>query len=1196
MSRKIVKTLLISIGVLCVVLLVWFGGPLVAIADYVPLQSVTARLVTLLLILLAGLAWWGVGVIRARLANRRMLAAIEAAGESGSGQAPSSGQGPAPVRDDAQLEEVRSRFRRAMDVLRESGRGQGISTRLFGGRRHIYQLPWYLFIGAPGSGKTTALMNAGLQFPLAEKLGDSPIRGIGGTRNCDWWFTDQAVLIDTAGRYTTQDSDAQADAREWGEFLALLRRFRPRQPINGVLATVSVADLLQSSPEQRERMAIALRQRVQELLEKLDIAIPVYLLVTKADLLPGFTEFFADADRERREQVWGTTYPHAAQPAALATEFDAGFAELLRRIDDLSLDRLQAETDTERRARIHGFAPQFASLHGPLASFVATAFPESRLARRPMVRGVYFTSGTQEGSPVDRVMGAIARRFGLQRRLVPALRPSGKAYFLNRLLNAVVFPEAPLAGTNLRRERLLGVARWAFGVVGVGLALFTLVGMALSYRANSRYVAEVESRVAEFRQLLEGRVAGRVDLPTMLQLYASLRALPVTAEVPDPAMAPLSHGFGLFQGPKLAEAGDQAYHRVLAQTLAPLLVNRVASALERGGTPEWQYETLKVYVMLSEPGRLDVSTVKGWIGFDLDANPIPGIGPEQQRALVAHADALLSRGVFRDSIVVDDALVSRVRASLTRAPFPQRVYERMKRQGVGDFPDFRITTAGGPTAASVFSRRSGASVNEGVPGFYTYDGYHKGFGKALGDVVRDLSGEEVWVLGVADSPNARLAKTGAGRESLEREVRRLYLQDYATVWERFVGDIAVARGDSLQASIQVARVLSAPDSPLPRLMRAIAREVTLGGDGGRSTVDRAVDKASEAVKDTRETLGKLLGRTPDAPTQRSDGGRIEDIVDGRFEALRTMVKAPEGGGAAPIDRSTALIAEIQQSMLAAESAVNAGTPPPASDVPNKVRAEAGRLAEPVRSMLSGLASGGSSQAIVATRGSLTQEMTAALGDFCARATAGRYPFDRASARDVPADDFARLFGPGGLFDDFFQKRLLSLVDTSSRPWRFRKLDNVSVADSPGLAEFQKAAEIRAAFFPANARGPAVRFEMRLADIDPGLAQVTLDVDGQVLQFAAGQRSAQAVQWPGPKGANQVSVSSGGPQADLVLEGPWAALRLFDAAQVESTGQPERFRATFRLSGRKVSFDVTSSSVRNPFRLAELQTFRCPNRL
>src|SRR4029077_14233351 len=86
----------------------------------------------------------------------------------------------------------------------------------------LYDLPWYVFIGAPGSGKTTALVNSGLKFPADQRGSKAAVRGVGGPRNCDWWFTDEAVFLDTAGRYTTQYSDATSDSEGWREFLALL--------------------------------------------------------------------------------------------------------------------------------------------------------------------------------------------------------------------------------------------------------------------------------------------------------------------------------------------------------------------------------------------------------------------------------------------------------------------------------------------------------------------------------------------------------------------------------------------------------------------------------------------------------------------------------------------------------------------------------------------------------------------------------------------------------------------------------------------------------------------------------------------------------------------------------------------------------------------------------------------------------------
>ena len=177
----------------------------------------------------------------------------------------------------AELGELRDKMRAAIAKLKKSK----------GGRRVLYELPWYVMIGPPGAGKTTAIVNSGLQFPLAEDFGKSAIGGVGGTRNCDWWFTDNAVLIDTAGRYTTQESDADADNAAWLGFLNLLKKHRIRQPINGAMIAISLSDLSLQDETTQKGHALAVRRRLAELREKLGVRFPVYVLFTKADMIAG---------------------------------------------------------------------------------------------------------------------------------------------------------------------------------------------------------------------------------------------------------------------------------------------------------------------------------------------------------------------------------------------------------------------------------------------------------------------------------------------------------------------------------------------------------------------------------------------------------------------------------------------------------------------------------------------------------------------------------------------------------------------------------------------------------------------------------------------------------------------------------------------------------------------------------------------
>ena len=339
-----------------------------------------------------------------------------------------------------ELESIQERFRKAAGDLK-SARFASPDGR----PRAVEELPWYVMIGAPGSCKTTALLNSGLRFPLYTAENSASVPGVGGTRNCDWWFADEAVLLDTAGRYTTQESDRRADAAAWHGFLALLRQFRPERPLNGALVTASALDLMLWTKNERAKFAAHVRMRLAEMYAALNQRFPVYLLVTKMDLLAGFTEFFGDYDQSARAQVWGTTFAHDIDPALMAPSYAKDFTELEERLGAEMLARLHEEPDLQRRAAIYRFPQQFHPLGPLLGEFAAQAFG-TQVNHRPLqLRGIYFTSGTQEGNPIDRVLATMARTFRLERNAAATMGGTGKSFFVTRVLREVVFPEHGLA-------------------------------------------------------------------------------------------------------------------------------------------------------------------------------------------------------------------------------------------------------------------------------------------------------------------------------------------------------------------------------------------------------------------------------------------------------------------------------------------------------------------------------------------------------------------------------------------------------------------------------------------------------------------------------------------------------------------------------------------------------------------------------
>jgi len=339
-----------------------------------------------------------------------------------------------------ELASIQARFKQAAEDLQDAR-----FPSPDGKPRSIEEMPWYVMIGAPGSGKTTALLNSGLRFPLYTAETGASVPGVGGTRNCDWWFADEAVLLDTAGRYTTQESDRKADAAAWHGFLAMLKEHRPVRPLNGALVTISVLDLMLWAKVERSKFATHVRMRLSEMYAALNQRFPIYVLVTKLDLLAGFTEFFGDYDQTARAQVWGTTFAHDIDPALITEPYAKDFAVLEDRLGAEMVARLHEEPDLQRRAAIYRFPQQFHPIGALVGEILAQAFGVQVNHRPLQLRGVYYTSATQEGNPIDRVLATMARTFRLDRNASAIKSSSGKSYFVTRLLREVVFAEHGLA-------------------------------------------------------------------------------------------------------------------------------------------------------------------------------------------------------------------------------------------------------------------------------------------------------------------------------------------------------------------------------------------------------------------------------------------------------------------------------------------------------------------------------------------------------------------------------------------------------------------------------------------------------------------------------------------------------------------------------------------------------------------------------
>lgn len=1206
MNSRWVRTFL---GVLLLAIIIWFFGPLLGVGEMHPLASPLVRILTIVGIVVL---WLVLNLIRELRQSRKDKELVDAVAATPGESAEST----------ASAEEVAllsDRLKEALHTLKRARLGRG-----WFGRRYLYELPWYMFIGPPGAGKTTALANCGLDFPLAA-TGQREIRGVGGTRNCDWSFTDQAVLIDTAGRYTTQDSQPGVDAAAWLGFMRLLKKYRPRQPLNGVLVAISLAELGQGDLLAHAR---AIRKRLRELQDELDIRIPVYVLFTQADRVTGFVEFFDDLGKEDRDQVWGMTFPldnGKAESGAVAN-FLPEFDLLLGRLNDRMLERVHQEPDIQRRRLIYGFPQQFASIPEQAAEFLTEIFRPSRLEARSLLRGVYFTSGTQDGTTIDRLLGAMASRFGLQRQAVTGFSGTGRSYFLGRLIRDVVIGEASLVSLDPKVE---GRRKWTYraAYAASAVVLLLLTGFwTNSYYGNVQMISQVRDEAARYNaQYAEVLKRGPrdTDLTAVLPALATLRTMRGGYEDRKKS-TPLELTFGLYQGEKLTRAAIDAYYRALNALLLPRLLARLEMQMQAHPNKfDFLYPALKVYLVLGRQGPLHRDLVTQWLNEDLAAAYPGEEGAPVRDALRQHAEALLERPIA--PVPLNGPLVAQVRGVLTQQPLAEYSYERvMRTEDIRSLPEWTVADNAGPAGARVFELRNGKTLQSGVPGVFTWHGYHGPFLHGLLNTKQDVD-EDEWVFGRAQKRN--VAQTIAEALKLRREVTGLYLNDYVRRWDALIADIKLKPFANLNEALDQLNTLSAPDSPLRDLMQAIDFQTQLSRiPSSQNAANKGAGVAQKlagfgkyqvfsALNYEESAIFAILGEAFGPPTV--PGAKPPDPasrVDEHFEVIHKFVKGDEKGSSdleLAIQKILALYQTLSQVQYSANSGEAlqkiltggggtgaAGAGGGGVNATQQLQDISKDLPKPIAAMLQTVSA--SSTKIIASGASqaLDDAWRAEVLPLC-EAAFNRYPFVPASSADVPVDDFTRLLGPSGLMDSFFSQHLKPYVDTTRLPWKWQAGADAKLEFSPAtLVEFQSAAEIRDALFSG---GPQiqVRFRLTPVSLDPDIAQISLDIGGQTLTYSHGPTEPMSFQWPGSGGKTLVRVTvtpvSGQPTV-VERDGPWALMRLLDTSKVTPSGQPDKFRLTFNGTAGTAVFELNASSVRNPFTLTALRSFRCPPKL
>ena len=685
--------------------LAWFAGPRLG------LPSVPARLGWMLFLL----ALWAVLAARGPWLQAHRQARREE---------PAIRPDPVPPAGDPGAALQRRRLLQALAALKESRLG------LAWGRAARYALPWYLVLGAPGSGKTSLVQGADIRSTLAGTEAQDP--GGDSPAPCSWHFTPEAVLLDAPGGCGLDREDRET----WLDLLRLLKANRSRQPLDGVLLAVSAGALLDPG-------AAAQARRVRQALGDMELIfrrrIPVYLVVTQMDRLRGFTRFFGSLPEDARAPAWGAVLPAGPGPD-LARRVDDRFQELCRGLEQAAADRLSPAADTAQAS----FPLEFRALGEGLRAFASALGEPDPYHPAPCLRAFHFTSARP--GPGPRISAALrtAPRFGLPP--VSLEEPPGpdRSWFLEELLRRVVVPD--------RRRAAFPAGPGAVAALA-GLALLAGV-WTRSFTGNLNLVRKARAAVLEARALeADGTLAGRLEALAALQ--------PRLEELARHRRQgrPLGLGWGLYVGRRAERALRARYctglrqallepvggqlERILAAAAAPGPAPRRARGRAAGLDPEQAYQALKTYLMLSRRERRDRANLEEQLPrlWDPWLRARQGSGPSPAPGILAF---YLDQLGEPDLPVLDPRpdLVALVRTRLRGTVRPRTpledVYAELRARGDARFEPL--------TLARILQRQDRDLLPSGcaVPGSFTPGGLGGLFpGSLPGGRRRTLAGERL---------------------------------------------------------------------------------------------------------------------------------------------------------------------------------------------------------------------------------------------------------------------------------------------------------------------------------------------------------------------------------------------------------------------------------------------------------------------
>ncbi|CEE91008.1 type VI secretion system membrane subunit TssM [Xenorhabdus nematophila] len=1160
----------------CLLLIaVWWWGQEWKIRNDYPLESLAARWLATAIIIMVVLVWIGMKAWRRLRTLEKLNLDVELKVVD-------------PVRVDIEhqdryLEHWKSQLQRHLDSY-----------------NYLYERPWYMVVGSQKSGKTSLIKEG---YKLSEIAAPEYLRqddNIPLMLHC--WLGEKAVIIDPKGQLIDQpvplNSDKpQINSRLWEAMLNWLAENRQRQPLNGIILTVDTLRLLTDNREQRERYVRELHQRLQDIRLTFHSQLPLYLVMTKIDLLHGFEAMYQSLDRKLRDQILGVTFSlNNRDEKAWRSELEQFWQQWMNNLNNAMPDMMLNNVDANQRSALFSFTRQIQGLYSYVVQMLEDILYNDE-HHRPTLRGVYLTSAHQVGQMDDLFTQSASAQYHLGSQAFPTW-PAGDTlpYFTHSLFEDVLLAEPNLAAENRiwlsRNRRQL----YTFSTLSALVIMAMWGGWHYFYQKNYRAGEEVLAQAKNFLSVPPPKGDDRYGDLQLSQLNPIRDATLAYGNYHENAS--FLTDMALYQGGSVGPYVATTYRKLLEQRFLPALMLGLLDDLNQApASSEEKLEILRVMRMMEDKSQRNSALVAQYMrerwskAFHGQRNI--------QDALLTHLDYALDRTDWKElrdkgdkeAIANFAPFVKPIRQAqdeLKALSVKQRVYQnlRIRAQDVLSAP-LNLRDQIGPSFDDVFVASNEKRLV--IPQLLTRHGLMDYFVRQKDELTK-LTEMDSWVLNIAKNNQDKASEAGLqnndqystkDQERILNDINDLYLSEYTATWRAAMNNLEVRDFDDLPHAISAIEQVISGEQPIKRALQILSDNTNPPLADNALSEKQKEDWLKQHDYRLLNRISHDFAQETEVLVERGDKGSTLQSVYQKLTALHRYLLAIQNS---PVPGKAAL--QAVQMRLDKNN----------SDAIFEVQQMAKTLPEPLNRWVGELAEQAWRVVMMEAIRSLEVEWNDSVVKQYKTYLAGRYPFNPNATEEVPLSEFERFFRPDGTLDTFYQQSLKPFVEYNLTTGT----DGKALIRPDVMKQLELANRIRTTFFtPQNGLG--AQFAIEPLSLTGNKRRALLNLDGQLVDYSHGRSNVARLIWPNSMRAGTESKLTLMPDRSnlaprsLSFMGPWAQLRLINSGKLTNV-QPGFFDVRFSVDGGDMTYRVYVDESDNPFAGGLFSQFKLPDTL